>query len=462
MRKERVAATVLSILAACGGAGSSGIPAPVPRSVVPSAGYSGRTTAVRITGDNFLARPDAAQLDTQQRAWMGDTELSDVTWIDAQTLSATVPGEITPGVKVLKVENAYGRQGTLAAAYTARGAPAGLSATIASGRPTANVDQAIDVSFTVSNGGTGTASVTAVVPSTAGPAAACGAVSPATPVALGVGASQVFTWSCAGSAEGMLVLDGTAAGTDFTTGQPLSANAVAADQVVVQAPPALAAAVSVDGNPSAVVVGQAFKLRLVVSNPGGAAAAVTALAVIPLEAGCGAPTPGMPQTAAGGTTGVIFTFPCAAITTGTLAPALSVRGQDANTGGLLTAAATLMPGLAVQAPAALTAAMAGNPTTLAVGQTTSVTFTVTNGTASLAAKVTSVASWSTGSGAAICSGASVSPGITIQPGAAQSFAWTCTATAPGYVLLGGTLNFTVGKTPESASPVVPLAVTVTP
>jgi hypothetical protein len=461
MRKERLAATVLSILAACGGAGSSGIPAPVPRSVVPSAGYTGRTTAVRITGDNFLARPDAAQLDIQQRAWMGDTELADVTWIDAQTLSATVPAEITPGVKTLKVENAYGRQGTLAAAYTARGAPAGLSATIATGRPTADIAQAIDVSFTVSNGGTGPASVTAVVPSTTGSAAACGAVSPAPPVALGVGASQVFTWSCAGSAEGTLVIDGSAAGTDVTTDQPLSASAVAADQVVVQAPAALAAAVSVDGNLSAVTVGQAFMLTLAVSNPGGAAATVTALAVTPLEAGCGAPAPAMPQTVAGGAAGVIFTFPCAAIATGSLAPAVSVRGQAANTGGLLTAAATLVPALAVQAPAALTAAIAGNPTTLGVGQTTNLTFTVTNGTGSLAVKVTSLASWSTGSGAAICSGASVSAGITIQPGAAQSFAWTCTATAPGYLLMGGTLNFTVGKTPASASPAVPLAVTVT-
>jgi hypothetical protein len=459
-RAWRLAALGAVALAACGVASGPSVPAPVPKSVVPSAGFTGRDVSVRINGENFLARPTGTQLDTTQRAWLDDTELSAVTWVDAQTLTATVPAQIAPGVKMLRVENAYGAQGTLAAAFTAEVVPAGLAAAIAADRPTANLGQEVAVTFTVSNGGTGGATVTTVVPSATGAGATCGAVSPAPPVDLAAGASQVFGWSCTGSAAGTLVLDGAAAGTDDTTGQPLTASAVASDQVQVQAPASLAAAISVDESPSAVTVGQGFTLRLALSNPGGATADVTAATVTPLEAGCGAPAPPLPQTIAGGAS-VALTFPCAAIAAGNLAPAASVRGADSNSGTLLATSQTLAPALPVTAPAVLTAAIAAQPVTLAAGQPTNVTFTVTNGATSPTAMVTSLASWATGSGGATCTSPTGSSGVNIPAGGSQIFVWTCTGSAAGSVLLGGTLNYTANKVPQSASPAVPLAVTVT-
>ena len=459
MRMERlVPGLVLVVLCACGG--GSGTPGPVPKGIDPSTGMAGVATAVRITGDDFLARPNGSQLDTRQRAWLDDVELADVTWVDVHTLTATVPASLTPGAKTLRVQNAYGGQGTLANAFTVMNASSRLAASLTVNHPTVALGQPIDVTFTVRNGGSGAADMTSVTTSQTGAAATCGTPSPAPPVRIDAGGSQVFTWQCTGSSPGNVVLEATAAGTDSSSGAPLSVSA-ATGQVAVQAPAALAATLSVDGSPSAVAVGQAFTLRLAASDTGGASASVNSLTVTPLEAGCGAPTPALPQTVAGGQ-GATFTFTCAATTAGSLAPAVSIRGQDGNSGGLLTAAATLTPALTVQPPANLTAAIAATPTTVAVGQTITVTFTVTNGAHSPPATVTGMGSWSTGPGSATCASIRVPPGTTIAAGATQSFGWSCTANGAGDILLGGTLSYTANKVPLSASPAVPLAVTITP
>jgi uncharacterized protein (DUF58 family) len=450
----------LVLLAACGGGGGSP-PAPAPRSVTPSSGFAGLTTAVQIAGDGFVARPTSdGHVDTLHRAWLGDTELADVTWVDAHTLTATVPAGFSPGVLPLKVVNAYGRAGTLAAAFTTLAVPASVSASIAVSRSAAALGQPVDVTFTVANGGTGAADLAAVTPSYTGPTTTCGAVTPATPVTLGAGESQRYTWSCTGTAEGALVLTATVTATDATSGTPLDVAAASPAEVAIQAPAALAAALSVAGSPGTVQVGQAFTLQAVVSNHGGAAASLSSLTVTPEEAGCGAPAPPLPQAVAGGQ-GLTFTLTCAAATAGTLAPAVSVRGQDGNSGGLLIASATLVPVLTAVAPTALTATVAATPTVLAVNQVGSVTFYVTNG-GSVAVQVTSVAPWATGTGGASCSAVTVPPRTTISAGAVQVFAWTCAATQAGDLLVGGTVNFTFGRTPGSVSPAVPVAVTVTP
>ncbi len=448
-----------TLVCACGG-GGSGEPSPVPKSIQPSSGFAGLATAVRIGGDGFLARPSGGQLDTRHRAWLGQVELLNVTWVDVHTLTATVPPDVPPGIQALRVENAYGRDGTLANAFTVEQIASQLAASLAPSRSTAALGQPIDVTFTISNGGSGAAQVTAVTPSQAGAAATCGAVTPALPVRVEAGGSQAFTWTCTGSAAGTLALGAAAAGSDVGTGAPLSAIA-ATVPVAVQGPAALAAASSVAGNPGTVTVGQAFTLQLSVSDAVGASADLTSLEVTPLEAGCGAPTPALPVTVAGGQSAA-FTFTCAATAAGNLAPAVSVRGQDANTGGLLTAATTLVPVLAVKAPAALTAAIAATPTAVSVGQTVAVTFTVVNGTGAPAASVTGLGAWSTGSGGATCASVTVPTGTTLAPGASQSFGWSCTASAAGELLLGGTVTYTAGGVPASASPAVPLAVAVTP
>jgi hypothetical protein len=117
--------------------------------------------------------------------------------------------------------------------------------------------------------------------------------------------------------------------------------------------------------------------------------------------------------------------------------------------------------LTAVAPTALTATVAATPTVLAVNQVSSVTFYVTNG-GSRTVQVTNVAPWATGTGGATCSAVTVRSGTKVSAGAIQVFAWTCAATQAGDLLVGGTVNFTSGGTPGSASPVVPVAVTVTP
>lgn len=337
---------LLLLLAACGSADGGRGPAPVPRSIDPSTGFTGQPTAVRIDGDNFLVRPVGGQVDDRHRAWLDDLELGDVTWIDAHTLGATVPAEITPGSKALTVENAFGRRGTLAGAYTA-----------------------------------------------------------------------------------------------------------------VELPAALAAAASVDGSPGVVGVGQALTLLLVASNPGGAPAEVTSLAVTPVEAGCGAPTPPTPQAVAGGRS-ITFAFTCAPATPGSFAPVLEVGGRDARSGGPLGAAATLAPALTVQAPAALTAAVGAVPTSLGLGQATEVTFYVTNGAGAPTATVDAVTPWLAGSGGATCSAVPHAGNVSIAAGATWSAGWTCSATGVGELLLGGTLSYSAGGRHLAASPAAPLAVTV--
>jgi hypothetical protein len=417
-------------------------------------GFAEVTTPVRIIGDDFLVGPGGAR----QRAWLDGVELTDVVRVDVHTLTATVPAGLSPGAKTLQVENALGQSGSLANAFTVVAVTSRLAASLAVDRSTAAPGQPIQVTLTLADGGTGDVDVTAISPTAAGAAASCGAVAPPTPVHLAAGSSQAFTWQCSGSSAGILELGASATGTDTATGAGLTADATAS-QVAIQSPAALAAAVSVDGNPGSLTMGQAYTLRVTVSDRGGASATLGSLALTPPEAGCGAPTPRTPVTVAGGQDAV-FAFGCAVATAGNLAPAVSVRGQDANTGGLLTASATLAPVLPVNAPTSLTTALAATPTVLTVGQAIDVTFYVASG--ATAATVIGVGPWTTGTAAATCTSVTVPPGTTIAGGASVSFEWSCTTTVAGDLLVGGTLTYSTGGAPLTTSPAVPLTAIVTP
>jgi hypothetical protein len=439
------------LLCACGGGSSE--PTPVPRSVDPSTGFAEVATPVRITGDDFLVGPGGGR----QRAWLDGVELADVVRVDVHTLTATVPAGLSPGAKTLQVENAFGQSGRLTNAFTVVAVTSRLAASLAVDRSTAGLGQPIQVTLTLTDGGAGDADVTAISPTATGAAATCGAVTPPTPVHLAAGGSQAFTWQCSGSSTGVLELGASATGADTTTGAGSTADATAS-QVAIQDPASLAAALSVDGNPSSLTMGQAYTLRVTVSDRGGASATIGSLAVTPPEAGCGVPTPRTPVTVAGGQNAV-FAFSCAPATAGNLAPAVSVRGQDANTGGLLTASATLASVLTVNAPTTLTTAITATPTAVAMGQTIDVTFYVASG--ATAATVIGVGPWTTGTGAATCTSVTVPPGTMVAAGASLSFGWSCTTTAAGDLLVGGTLTYSTGGAPLTTSP-VPLSAAVTP
>jgi hypothetical protein len=141
---------------------------------------------------------------------------------------------------------------------------------------------------------------------------------------------------------------------------------------------------------------------------------------------------------------------------------VSVGGQDARTGAPLTTSATLAPALTVQAPAVLTTTVGAAPTTVVLGQATSVTLCVTNGLSAAAATLTDVTPWLTGTGDATCSPVTVPRNTTLAAGATWSVGWTCTATGAGELFLGATLGYTAGKLHLAASPAVPVAVTIAP
>jgi photosystem II stability/assembly factor-like uncharacterized protein len=77
-------------------------------------------TSVTITGADFAAVMDGAgtSVVTSPTASLGATALTNVTWVNATTVTATVPWGMNPGVYALTVVNPDGGTGSLAGAFT--------------------------------------------------------------------------------------------------------------------------------------------------------------------------------------------------------------------------------------------------------------------------------------------------------------------------------------------------------
>ncbi|ACL66354.1 conserved hypothetical protein [Anaeromyxobacter dehalogenans 2CP-1] len=423
---------------------------PRPASVEPASAPSALATRVTIRGDGFLARPSTrlsgggAAVDVRHRAWLGDVELEQVTWVDVHTLQATVPAGLAPGSRRLVVENALGRQGALEDAFEVVGAdPAALALTaaIAVEPATVNVGQAISVTLTVLNGGHATADLTSVVPAHGGTATAtCGSVTPA-PEPLAAGASATFRWTCTASTPGTMSLSATVGGTDATTGEPVSATAASPASVLVQTPAALDVGLAVDGNPAEALIGQSLAMSLTVRDTGQAGATVTRVeptATPAAAVACGAPTPSPPQLVAG-LGARTFTWTCTPLAAVDVALGASVAGTDANSGAALQASPP-SASLHVLRPAALTATLSVDRTIANVAQPVHVTFTLFNG-GTAAADVTSVVATRDPAATSTCTAPAPGPGR-LAAGASATFTWTCSASAAGPLILGGAASGT--------------------
>jgi hypothetical protein len=86
---------------------------PTVVSVEPASGFNDIDTRVTITGGDFVAGVDGTATVA-----LGGTQLTDVTWVDTQTLTATVPWGMDPRAYGLTVTNPGGAAATLPSAFT--------------------------------------------------------------------------------------------------------------------------------------------------------------------------------------------------------------------------------------------------------------------------------------------------------------------------------------------------------
>lgn len=75
-------------------------------------------TPIIITGTGFTAELSGTLVITPPTAYLGNTAMEDVTWVNSTTLSATVPWGMVPEVYSLTVVNPDGISATLSSAFT--------------------------------------------------------------------------------------------------------------------------------------------------------------------------------------------------------------------------------------------------------------------------------------------------------------------------------------------------------
>jgi len=92
--------------------------APLVTGVSPPSAPNDLDTPVVITGTGFAAIISGTQVITPPLAYLGETLLDDIIWVNGTTLSATVPWGFDAGVYTLTVQNPDGSTGTLPNAFT--------------------------------------------------------------------------------------------------------------------------------------------------------------------------------------------------------------------------------------------------------------------------------------------------------------------------------------------------------
>ena len=476
MRSSRALACAGLLALSCSGAEPE---SPRPVSMEPARGDAAAPVRVVIRGEGFLARPsvepsDGASLDPRHRAWLDDTELTDVTWVDVRTLEATIPSGLTPGSKRLVVENAFARRGALDEAYEVlESATAALEASLDVAPATLYAGQPTTVTLAVLNaGGAAARDVAPAALTLSGDAATGCAVegpAPATVARLEPGGLATFTWSVVPAVPGTLSLSSRAVGLDDRSSADVSSLA-AERSADVHALPLLVATLA--ASRAAANVGQSVTATLTLANGGRSRADLTRVTLETSGAAtsCTGPSPALPQSVAAGET-LQLTWTCIASEPGALVLAALVEGVDAGAGGPISVTPATAAQVTVQTPAAISATLAveGGPTTALVGASLAVTVTVSD-TGQAGARVTGVTPVVAPANAATCGAASPAVPRTIDGLGALAFSWSCSAQQQGPLTLGATVEATdanTGAPLEAAaagaalSVVVPAALTAT-
>lgn len=103
---------------AIGAATARPLSAPAITWVDPSSAPNNLDTTLLISGAGFTVETSGTQVITAPRVFLGETVLEQITWVSSQTITATVPWGLIPGVYTLTVMNPDGGTAALPNAFT--------------------------------------------------------------------------------------------------------------------------------------------------------------------------------------------------------------------------------------------------------------------------------------------------------------------------------------------------------
>lgn len=317
--------------------------------------------------------------------------------------------------------------------------PAGLKGAASFATLPVSEGMTFPVRLTVTNTGQSPASnVTPFISINVNPGLSLVGSAPVAMPLLLAGASTTFEWVYTATGFGPVSFTMTAIGTDLNAGYTRTAGGTAATTILGGA--LLGGYASLSSTSTS--VGTWFEIRLTVTNVGGGATALSVSPYIaitsgaPLVAAISAPVL-LPSLAAGAATTFAWTYSVSG--SGPIVFSLTAAGTDAGSFALLTATQT---GTAAMLTASnLQLAFAASSTIPSVGQSVSITLTVTNTGGVHSHNV--LPDLTILSGAANLTGASgpVPAGpLSLAPGASQGFVYTATVANAGAVSLTGSVS----------------------
>ncbi|AKJ04526.1 Flagellar hook-length control protein FliK [Archangium gephyra] len=342
--------------------------------------------AVVIEGENFL--PLATQhlggeapvtLDDHFEAFLDEVVLEDVTWVDARTLRARVPGGLAPGWHSLAVVGPQGVRVELPRAYLSSLAPlARLEAWAVLERGQVSVQERTRLVVTVENKGTSAALAVTPVLHPVGEGRV-EVVSEPGPTGIAAGGSASFAWELAAAAAGDVLFTLEVQGSEELTGTALRAPDVEVGPLRIRNRAVLSASF-LSPEHQLVNVGQRVKVSLLVTNTGetGAIGVVPGVPVVtgPLAVAVSGPAPRSADLPPGASQE--FAWEYVAGQAGTLVFQVDAAGRDAFSAVEVRAPEARSAGISVQLPAELAVRFPSLPTSVNQGQEFLVEVEVTN------------------------------------------------------------------------------------
>jgi cysteine-rich repeat protein len=310
-------------------------PTPELSAFAPAVGFTEASHPAELRGERLSPRifqalktPGGLGVDAEFQAFLGDTPLDDVAWVDLQTITATVPAGLPVGTYDVRVVTPEGQEALLEGAYTSSPfAPPTLEG-VAPGVVISDAPTTVELS------GSGFVDGLAVV----------------------LGELELVVESVADTAARALVPAGLESGTyAVSVVNPDGQRAAGEAAVEVRGPAELELVLTPER--SRVSVGQAFAVTGSVDNDGETAAQAVTLTAAPGE-GAGAADLGETSSAdvASGAA-VDLTAQYVATTAGELRVGLAAAGVNEHSGRPVSSSDALSTVIVVEEPAALEAAV---------------------------------------------------------------------------------------------------------